>query len=504
MNSIKKITKSNKNTLLLIFISFFIFISLTFKLSGMSGNDFWWHLRSGEWIVKHKKIPTSALFTWYGESQNLNWFAHEWLTEVFFYYLYSFFGSVGMYLFCAFLGVLIISLTIIYNRNYYFNNLTFSIIYTFYFALIITQFFYGRPHLFNMLFMYYLLYVLYKYKDHDTKLIYSIPILSVVWVNFHGGSSNLIYILPLCFIISGLINFEYGKLKCYKAKKNKILTLIVITIISFFALCINPRGFSMVTYPFTNMKDDMMLKVLSEWASPDAKDLSVLILCFIPVILVTIVLISTQTKIDVCDFLIYGFFTYMFFRSQRFISLFMIATSFFIFKYVAPFKKKQKNDSVNEKQNQLVLFFTSVILISFVTMFCVNTINHPKNKKLISFDVSDEYIELIKSENPKRLFNEYNYGGALIYKGIDVFVDGRADIYTGDTLKNYQSLKHCRNYNKKKFSNDTYMDDLIKLYDFDAYFVDPTCPLYNYLITKPDKYKLIKSNKKFAYFKVLE
>ena len=137
-------------------------------------------------------------------------------------------------------------------------------------------------------------------------------------------------------------------------------------------------------------------------------------------------------------------------------------------------------------------------------MFCVNSINHPKNKKLISFDVSEEYIELIKSDNPKRLFNEYNYGGALIYKGIDVFVDGRADIYTGDTLKNYQSLKHCRNYNKKKYSNDTYMDDLIKLYDFDAYFVDPTCPFYNYLITKPDKYKLIKSNKKYAYFKVIK
>lgn len=504
MNLIKKIYKSNKNTLLFIFISVFIFISLTFKLSGMSGNDFWWHLRSGEWIVKHKQIPTTALFTWYGEANNLNWFAHEWLTEVFFYYLYSFLGSVGMYLFCALLGILIIGLTIIYNHNYYFNNLLMSIIYTFYFTLIITQFFYGRPHLFNMIFMYYLLYVLYKYKEHNTRLIYTIPILSIIWVNFHGGSSNLIYILPLCFIISGIKDYEYGKLKCYKLKKDRLFSLSLITIISTFALSINPRGLSMLEYPFTNMKDDMMLKVLSEWASPDAKDLAILLLCFVPVILVTIILIATQYKIDMCDFLIYGFFTYMFFRSQRFISLFMIATSFFVFKYIMPFKNKQKKDSVNEKHNQLLLLFTSVLLLSFIITFTIRSLNYSKKHNLISFDVSNEYIKLIKSDKPQKLFNEYNYGGALIYKGINVFVDGRADIYTGDTLKNYQSLKQCKNYNNKKFSNDNYMNELLNLYDFDAFFVDPSCPLYNYLITKPDKYLLIKSNKKYAYFKTLQ
>ena len=75
MNSKSKNTKSffdsNTNIIILIFAIICMVSSIAIKLSGMSGNDFWWHLKAGQWIFENKTIPTKALFTWYGESQSL-------------------------------------------------------------------------------------------------------------------------------------------------------------------------------------------------------------------------------------------------------------------------------------------------------------------------------------------------------------------------------------------------------------------------------------------------
>ena len=50
---------------------------------------------------------------------------------------------------------------------------------------------------YNRLFMAYLVYVLFNYIDDEKKygkLIFTIPVLQILWVNFHGGSSSLPYI----------------------------------------------------------------------------------------------------------------------------------------------------------------------------------------------------------------------------------------------------------------------------------------------------------------------
>ena len=507
MNSKSKNTKSffdsNTNIIILIFAIICMVSSIAIKLSGMSGNDFWWHLKAGQWIFENKTIPTKALFTWYGESQSLNWFAHEWLSEVVFYLIYHAFGTFGMYEVCLYAGMLIIGATVVYNRNYIYNNYLLSSIYMLYFVIVITQFFFGRPHTINMILLFILLYILYKYKEYDTNLIFLLPVLSVLWVNLHGGSSNLIYIMPIIFVLSSLISFEYGKLKSNKMAPKKLLKLSVITIISSLLLLINPRGFEMIVYPYTNMADTAMLTFLSEWNAPDIKVFSKLIMLFVPVILVTAMLMLTHKKIDLTDFLIYGFYTYMFFRSQRFISLFMIATSFFFFKYIMPFKDKKKAGiKANANQNKITAY-TSIGLFLVILVFqLIFASNFQKNNSLIDKILPEQFVNLIKEDNPKRLYNDYTSGGPLIFNNVKVFIDGRADIYTGSTFKNYQTMKYVRNYNPEELNDEDYMETLLKKYDFDAFLVENKTPIYHYLCQSPDKYKLIESDGTYSYFTV--
>ena len=52
------------------------------------------------------------------------------------------------------------------------------------------------------------------------------------------------------------------------------------------------------------------------------------------------------------------------------------------------------------------------------------------SKVLSTKTLSNSAISVLKKEEPKRLFNYYDYGAYLIYKDIPVFIDGRADLYS--------------------------------------------------------------------------
>ena len=65
----------------------------------------------------------------------------------------------------------------------------------------------------------------------------------------------------------------------------------------------------------------------------------------------------------------------------------------------------------------------------------------------------------------------YDYGGELISNNIEVFIDGRADLYSSYNYKDYLNIS--------KLEND-YVK-LINKYDFDYFLVDDAYPIYTYL-----------------------
>ena len=85
--------------------------------------------------------------------------------------------------------------------------------------------------------------------------------------------------------------------------------------------------------------------------------------------------------------------------------------------------------------------------------------------------LSDDAIFVLKEENPKRLFNYYDYGAYLIYQNIPVFIDGRADLYSKYNYKDYQ-----------KISRLSYrFPQLISKYNFDYFLVPRKSGLSSYL-----------------------
>lgn len=84
----------------------------------LSGNDFWWHIKVGEWICTNKALPYEDIFSWYGMENNISWCSQEWLSDVIFYLIFKFFGEVGIYFLCVLLACLLLALIIIHNYKY--------------------------------------------------------------------------------------------------------------------------------------------------------------------------------------------------------------------------------------------------------------------------------------------------------------------------------------------------------------------------------------------------
>ena len=56
--------------------------------------DIWWHLRVGQWVVEHGRVPSNDPFSRYGLDKP--WIAYSWLYEVLIYRLHEAFGLTGI------------------------------------------------------------------------------------------------------------------------------------------------------------------------------------------------------------------------------------------------------------------------------------------------------------------------------------------------------------------------------------------------------------------------
>jgi hypothetical protein len=70
-------------------------------------------------------------------------------------------------------------------------------------------------------------------------------------------------------------------------------------------------------------------------------------------------------------------------------------------------------------------------------------------------------VEALKASKAQRVFNDYDYGGYLIYAGVAPFIDGRSELYGSDFIKRQWRAIMLRD-----------LDDFLRL--LDEYNIDST------------------------------
>ena len=117
-------------------------------------------------------------------------------------------------------------------------------------------------------------------------------------------------------------------------------------------------------------------------------------------------------------------------------------------------------------------------------------------------EMSEYILEYFKNTNFSnvRLFNEYNYGSYLLYKGIPVFIDSRADLYSPEFNKNvivFDDFMQTSILNKD-------FKELIEEYKITHIILKKDSLIYKVMKDmNSDKYKLLNEDDNFIFYEVL-
>ncbi|MBR4733751.1 MAG: hypothetical protein IK081_13385 [Lachnospiraceae bacterium] len=339
------------------------------------------------------------------------------------------------------------------------------------------------------------------YENDGGKSIWFVPLIAVLWSNLHGGSSNLTYLICIMFLLAGMFPISFGRLESKRLSKKSLMKLGVVTLCTMGGIFVNPIGVQVFLFPYINIGDKLSMIYVSEWHAPDVKDMSQLLLYFFPILLISMGLIIGKQKIQCIDLLLMLFYVYLFMRSVRFILPWFIVADFYAFRYF-PEWKVAKIKAKSEK-------IAATVFLGILGVFClvgiVKTAKTLQGGSVVKQVMTQEAIEAVRKDNPQRLYNDYNFGEALIHAEIPVFFDSRADMYAKtDVFADGLSLCTLKGINKEGDSVTLDVEKLIDKYDFDAFVILKARPLYVYLTSHPEKYQLAYEDEELGYFRRLE
>ena len=425
-------------------------------------------------MVKNKGVLTKDVFSWFMSGKY--WMSHEWGFDVLIYLLKSLFGKSHLFIypFLCITGLLLI--LFFSNKKNYLKNIIFSLFWIIGF-LIFCVYMQARPHLLSFSFVALTIWFLYDlFNNEKSKKIYFLPLVTLFWTNFHGGSSNLSYILCLIFVVVGLFKFNFTKVAATRLGKKQILKYLSVALICALVICINPHGVKMLSYPYLNIADSVMVNFISEW-QPTVLSNSSHYPYFILVIFIVGVMLLSKEKIKFIDLALLGISIVLGLKSIRFWGYTYIFMSYVVFNYINERK-------IDRGTTRILFLLGSLFLVIFMTNYEI--LDKEYSKKVIS----DEMISTIKKESPKRLYNMYDYGGELIYNDIEVFIDGRADLYSKYNLSDYSDISMLKGDYIK----------MIEKYDFDYFLVNRKYPINTYL-GYSDDYEVLLDNKDTILYK---
>ena len=433
----------------------------------------------------------------------------HWLFDVIVYLLYSLGGFKILYFFSIFMYI-IIGLLLYFLSVNLFKNRFVSSLFSISTIICLSWFITIRAQIFSYILFILELFFIEKFlATSNKKYLIVFPILSIFIINMHCAVWIFFFILFLPYIFEYLFGiFNVKNLIIFKYFFNRKIDVVinhdVKYLICIMLLCIitgfiTLNGFTPFTYLFKTIKGGS-INWISEHQAPKLFHCPNLLFY---VYLLFFVFVFIKQKIKLSDFfLCFGLLILAFF-SFRHISLLLICSCFSLTRYISNYFGNNYGSLSNIFIKFLsvkfyYVFVIAIIFSSSVFYFC-NIYKH-KFVDVSQYPVSaSNYIIKNLDYQNIRIFNDYDYGSYLLFRGIPVFIDSRADLYTPqfnglnrDITKDY--LEVVLNY-EEVF--DYYDITHVIVYKCDS---KTSCNGLYYLLYSNEQYDVIYEDKYFAFF----
>ena len=444
-------------------------------------NDTFYTIKIGEQITK-TGIDMQDHFSWH---EGLAYTYPHWLYDLITYYIYAGFGMTGIYVTTCILTVILgISLYIVNTKIA--KNQLISFVLTAIVIYIIKGYIAARAQLLTFILFVWIIYCIEMFlKNKKIRYAVGLVIISTLIANLHAAVWPFIFVLFLPYIAEyilaitaeisiyrkihiKLLNFRIQRLtksgknadkklkleedlkntieknkkikvkrdeelkNSYKIKFHKnsnVKWLILVMIICTFTGLLTPLGDTPYTYLYKTMQGNTTQNINEHLPMTIVDETEAL--SAIAVILA--ILTFTKTKIKLSDLFMISGLCLLMLASRRQITMFCLVGVLIVNKMLYELIQLYTKNGL-EKLTKIITGKVGYIIMIVVMLGLSYHFYEPKQ--------DDDYID--ESTYPvqacdyilgnidlgkARFYNEYNYGSYMIYRGIPVFIDSRADLY---------------------------------------------------------------------------
>ena len=218
----------------------------------------------------------------------------------------------------------------------------------------------------------------------------------------------------------------------YKIKLNKnknVKWLVLVMIICALTGLLTPLGDTPYTYLYKTMQGNTTQNINEHLPMTIVDETEALS----AIVLILAILTFSKTKIKLSDLFMIGGLCYLMLASRRQVTMFCIIGVLIVNKMICGLIEIYTNNGLEKvfKKISNVVGYTLIIVIMLGISY---HFYEPKkdddyiDESAYPVQACDYILENIDLTTA-RFYNEYNYGSYLIYRGIPVFIDSRADLY---------------------------------------------------------------------------
>ena len=428
--------------------------------------DIYWHLRSGEIMLDSGKVITGDLF-----SHTLPGVLrphHEWLGEIVMALSYRALSDYGLTLLAGVFSM--IALWLMYRLTT--GSLGVRLLLVLLAANVSTTTAMGRPLAWMLIFTVVLVGMVLR-RGPSLRWI---PVIMLAWGNLHGGWANGFIVLGAA-VFAETVKLIFGR----GGDVVWLRRLILWSLAGVVALTLNPYGFDQLLVPF-NTLTQAALPYINEWLPPNLLDPT----RFGYVVLLAagaLVLIFERRRIPLLSALLLIGFGLWGLRTSRIVLIYTFIAPILLAPYLSDFFRRYAPSLhlPDYRLNQPVRFGLPVIIIFGVGVIAL-FITGSRPARILEIQQKSEYpvgaVAFLQTSNvaERELFNNYNWGGYLIYSLRDypVFIDGRGDLYQ-DMFFVYQRIVTAQDGWQAQLSE----------YGINTILVTPDSKLADALLTDP-------------------
>ncbi len=441
-------------------------------------NDTFYTIKIGEHILQNG-IDMKDPFSWH---ENLEYTYPHWLYDVGIYLIYNIGGQLGIYISTIVLSIILGITMYLVNTKLTKNKLT-SFVLTIGAMYLLRDFIAARAQLVTFILFILTVYFIEMFLETKKKrYAVGLIIIPIIIANVHLAVFPFYFVLYLPYVAEYMIyilsnsqiiintakitrlqkkilkledeqeisktkqKIDELQLKNEKAisKKEKInknpykikisdnqnvKALIIIMIICLFTGLLTPLGTTPYTYLIKTMQGTTTHNINEHLPLTLVNNME--FMCAL--VLFIAILTFTDTKIRLSDLFMLGGLVFLTFYTRRQFSMFTLICVIILNRLINSLFDKYDPEGCKKAINKLTTITGMVVVICIVLAISIVQYKPKMKNSFIDensypVDAATYILENLDINNIK-LYNEYNFGSYLLFRGIPVFIDSRADLY---------------------------------------------------------------------------